>query len=70
MNKDKIGIATIKINNLYKDKTLTNKELRKRTKEILNDFRMEVLEDNEEYIKKLQKSQEELRTIKKILSSR
>jgi uncharacterized membrane protein (DUF106 family) len=70
MNKDRIGIATIKINNLYKDKTLTNKELRKRTKEILNDFRMEVLEDNEEYIKKLQKSQEELRTIKKILSSR
>jgi uncharacterized membrane protein (DUF106 family) len=70
MNKDKIGIATIKINNLYKDKTLTNKELRKRTKEILNDFRMEVLEDNEEYIKKLQKSQEELRTIKNILSSR
>jgi uncharacterized membrane protein (DUF106 family) len=70
MNKDKIGIATIKINNLYKDKTLTNKELRKRTKEILNDFRMEVLEDNKEYIKKLQKSQEELRTIKKILSSR
>jgi len=70
MNKDRIGITTIKINNLYKDKTLTNKELRKRTKEILNDFRMEVLEDNEEYIKKLQKSQEELRTIKKILSSR
>jgi uncharacterized membrane protein (DUF106 family) len=70
MNKDKIGIATIKINNLYKDKTLTNKELRKRTKEILNDFRMEVLEDNKEYIKKLQKSQEELRTIKNILSSR
>jgi uncharacterized membrane protein (DUF106 family) len=68
MNKDRIGIATIKINNLYKDNTLTNKELRKRTKEILNDFRMEVLEDNEEYIKKLQTSQEELRTIKKILS--
>jgi uncharacterized membrane protein (DUF106 family) len=70
MNKDRIGIATIKINNLYKDNTLMNKELRKRTKEILNDFRTEVLQDNEEYIKKLQKSQEELRTIKKILSSR
>jgi hypothetical protein len=66
--KDNIGIATIKIKNLYKDKTLTEKELRKRTKEILNEFRDEVLKDNREYIKKLQISADELQTIKRILS--
>jgi|LakMenE18May11ns_1017448.scaffolds.fasta_scaffold9207833_2 hypothetical protein len=66
--KDNIGIATIKIKNLYKDKTLTEKELRKRTKEILNEFRDEVLKDNREYIKKLQVSADELQTIKRILS--
>lgn len=66
--KDNIGVTTIKIQNLYKDKTLTGRELRKRTKEILNEFRDEVLKDNREYIKKLQISADELQTIKRILS--
>jgi thiaminase len=66
--KDNIGITTIKIQNLYKDKTLTGKELRKRTKEILNEFKNEELEHNRQYIKKLQISADELQTIKRILS--
>ena len=65
--KDNIGIATVKIHHLYKDKTLTDREFRKKTKEILNKFRDEVLNDNKEYIKKLQVSVNELETIKRIL---
>jgi thiaminase len=66
--KDNIGVTTIKIQNLYKDKTLTGRELRKRTKEILNEFKNEELEHNRQYIKKLQISADELQTIKRILS--
>ncbi len=65
--KNNIGIIVIKISNLYKDNTLTGKELRKKTKEILNEFRNNELLSTQEYVKKLQVSAEELKTLKRIL---
>jgi hypothetical protein len=65
--KDNIGIAVIKISSLYKDNSLSKKELRRRTKYILNEFRNNELVSNQEYIKKLQVSAEELKTLKRIL---
>ena len=65
--KDNIGITALKIRNLYRDTTLNDKEVQKKVKEILNEFRDEVLNDNKEYIKKLQVSVNELETIKRIL---
>jgi len=65
--RDNIGITAIKISNLYKDNSLSGKELRRRTKYILNEFRNNELVSNQEYIKRLEVAAEELATFKRIL---
>jgi hypothetical protein len=65
--KDTTGIMAIKIFRLYKDKTLTDKQLRKMTKDLLLEYESEKLEDKSKVIEKLQKDSEDLLTIKRIL---
>ena len=64
---DNLGITTIKIFNLYKNTSLTSKELRKKTKQILEDFKNKEIESSYNTIKKLQKDSLDLITIKRIL---
>ena len=65
--KDTTGIIAIKIFRLYKDTTLTDKQLRKMTKDLLLEYESEKLEDKSKVIEKLRKEAEDLRTIKRLL---
>ena len=65
--KDTIGIMAIKIFRLYKDKTLTDKQFRKMTKDLLLEYESEKLNDKSKVIEKLRKEAEDLRTIKRLL---
>lgn len=65
--KDTIGIMAIKIFRLYKDKTLTDKQLRKMTKDLLLEYESEKLNDKNKVIERLRKESEDLRTIKQLL---
>ena len=66
--KDNLGIATLKIRDLYRDKSLTEKEFKKKTKQILEEFRDKELQTSRDYIAKLESYTNDLRTIKRILS--
>jgi hypothetical protein len=65
--KDTTGIMAIKIFSLYKDKTLTDEQLRKMTKDLLLEYESEKLNDKSNVIEKLRKEAEDLRTIKRLL---
>ena len=65
--KDTTGIMAIKIFRLYKDKTLTDKQFRKMTKDLLLEYESEKLNDKSKVIEKLRKEAEDLRTIKRLL---
>jgi hypothetical protein len=65
--KDTTGIMAIKIFSLYKDTTLTDKQLRKMTKDLLLEYESEKLQDKSNVIEKLQKEVEDLRTVKRLL---
>ena len=65
--KDTTGIMAIKIFSLYKDTTLTDKQLRKMTKDLLLEYESEKLQDKSNVIEKLQKEAEDLRTVKRLL---
>lgn len=67
IHKDTLGIMAIRIFRLYKDKTLTDKQLRKMTKDLLLEYESEKLNDKNKVIKRLQKESEDLRTIKQLL---
>lgn len=65
--KDTTGIMAIKIFRLYKDKTLTDKQLRKMTKDLLLEYESEKLNDKSKVIERLRKEAEDLRVIKRLL---
>jgi len=67
IHKDTIGIMAIRIFRLYKDKTLTDKQLRKMTKDLLLEYESEKLNDKNKVIERLRKESEDLRTIKQLL---
>jgi hypothetical protein len=64
---DTIGVMAIKIFRLYKDKTLTDKQLRKMTKDLLLEYESEKLEDKNKLIERLRKESEDLLIIKQLL---
>jgi len=65
--KDTAGIMAIKIFRLYKDKTLTDKQLRKMTKDLLLEYESEKLKDKNKLVELLRKEAEDLRAIKRLL---
>ncbi len=65
--KDTTGIMAIKIFRLYKDKTLTDKQLRTMTKHLLLEYESEKLENKSKAIEGLRKEAEDLRAIKRLL---
>jgi hypothetical protein len=65
--KDTTGIIATKIFRLYKDKTLTDKKLRKMTKDLLLEYESEKLQDKSKVIELLRKEAEDLRAIKRLL---
>lgn len=66
--KDVTSITVIKIQRLFEDKNLSNKELRQKTKEILIEYSNYKDEVKSNHIKKLQEEVEKFRTVKKLLS--
>ena len=65
--KDTTGIMAIKIFRLYKDKTLTDKQLRKMTKDLLLEYQKEKLDDKNKFIEHLRKELNDFRIVKSIL---
>lgn len=65
--KDTTGIMAIKIFRLYKDKTLTDKQLRKMTIDLLLEYQKEKLDDKNKFIEQLRKELNDFRIVKSIL---
>ncbi len=58
------GIMAIKIFRLYEDKTLTNKQLRTMTRDLLLEYESGKMKDKSEVIERLQKQTEDLMALK------
>lgn len=65
--QDNTGATVQQLFRLYQDASLTNKQLRKLTRELLIEHANSKLEEQRRKVESLQKDAEDLRTIKRLL---